>query len=103
MTNEAKNAELVAEAANTLIHSKGETFKDKFFRLCLNIILEEKKGKWYLSVGRVSWWMAFIPALQIWIGGGDIKEHHLTILLVLAGYNLGKKIVNKVRQTSESE
>jgi hypothetical protein len=51
-------------------------------------------NSWRISIGRVSWLAAFIPALYVWIESGgqqDIAPHHLTVLLLLAAYNFGKK------------
>lgn len=70
-----------------------------------NLILEFKHGKWVLSVGRVSWWLAFIPALKIWVESGgvqDISPHHSTILMILAAYNVGKHAVNGFGKEKEN-
>ena len=64
----------------------------------------ERKGDddYVISVGRVAWWLAFLPAVYIWVSGGgtldagealkDISPNHFNILVVLAGYNYGKKV-----------
>lgn len=78
-----------------------ESWKDKLMRLAMALFYEKKEGKWAISVGRISWWLAFSPALYIWIdskGIQDISEHHLTILIILAGYNFGKKVVDKFKK-----
>ena len=82
-----------------------ETWKDKFMRLAMALLYEKNKGgKWTLSIGRVSWWCAFSPALYIWtLKATDITEHHLTILLVLAGYNLGKHGLNAIKARNGSD
>ena len=65
------------------------------------LFMERKGDIWAISVGRVSWWLAFSPAIYIWVesmGTKDIADHHLTVLLLLATYNMGKKgleILNK--------
>lgn len=79
-----------------------ETPKERLIRYIGALFMEENKGKWYISIGRISWWLAFSPALYIWIdtlGKQDITPHHLTVLLLLAGYNFGKKVVNKFKQS----
>ncbi|KKM23461.1 hypothetical protein LCGC14_1614960 [marine sediment metagenome] len=53
-----------------------------------------EKDEWKVSIGRISWWIVFADAMYIWIssvGEKDITDHHLTVLLLLAGYNFGKK------------
>jgi len=59
------------------------------------LFMEKKDGaEWAISIGRTAFWSAFIPALHIWIANGgdkDITSNHLTILLILAAYNMGKK------------
>ncbi len=73
-----------------------ESQKDKAMRLMFALFCERVRGKWVVSVGRVSWWLSFIPALYIWLlcpGEGvvsDITDHHMTLLITLAAYNLGK-------------
>ena len=67
---------------------------------------KNEDGVWTMSLGRIAWWLAFIPALIIWIKakGGlsdgvsnyDISPNHLTILLTLASYNFGKKLADAV-------
>jgi hypothetical protein len=55
--------------------------------------------EWVISIGRTSFWMAFIPALYVWIdsmGTEDIASGHLSILIALTTYNLSKKAVSKV-------
>lgn len=71
-----------------------ETPKERLIRYIGALFMEENKGKWYISIGRISWWLAFSPALYIWIdtlGKQDITPHHLTVLLLLAAYNMSKK------------
>jgi len=69
---------------------------------------KNQDGVWTISLGRVSFWLAFAPAVFIWIGGGgileegaslkDISPNHLTVLLTLAGYNFSKKAIDTVKQ-----
>jgi len=74
-------------------------------------VLLWKKNKddvWVISLGRVSFWLAFIPALVIWVGGHgqledgmattDISPNHLTTLLTLSAYNFGKKVADTVNK-----
>ena len=106
MSNEEnKTAEALVNVAETLHNTKVETWKDKFMRLAMALLYEKSDdGKWTLSIGRVSWWFAFAPALHVWaFKGVDITEHHLTILLVLAGYNLGKHGLNAIKARNGSE
>ena len=94
--NDVEIAEAMATAAEKLIKETEtkETWKEKFMRLAMALIYEKKSnGRWTLSIGRVSWWVAFLPAAYIWVdsmGKQDITPHHLTVLLLLAGYNFGK-------------
>ena len=107
---DVKAAELAAKAAEKLFEAKDskltwDKVKDYAIRFFFALFMEKKKSTWVISVGRVSWWMAFSPALYIWLksmGASDITEHHLTVLLLLAGYNFGKKVVEKMKDKSES-
>lgn len=114
-------ADAAAKAAQHLYDTKDEPFswkklwasaKDKAMRFCAALIMEkDKKDRWTISIGRVSWWLAFLPALYIFIAAfaatenvtdaaelvsRDITPNHLTVLLTLAGYNFGKKIADTV-------
>lgn len=98
-------ADAMATVAENLIKPKEkETTKEKFMRLIGALLFEKKENKWTISVGRISWWLTFSPALYIWVDGMgkpgieslDITEHHLTVLLLLAGYNFGKRVVDAV-------
>lgn len=67
----------------------------KFLKYFGPLFMEKKNGSTSLSfsVGRVSWWIVFVPAVYIWVstlGEQDISDHHAAMLLILAGYNLGK-------------
>lgn len=79
-------------------------FKKKLLYLFGSLIMEkDKAGEWVMSSGRVSWWLALLPALYIWLSSGgkledgaalkDISPNHLTVILTLAAYNFGKKVV----------
>jgi hypothetical protein len=79
----------------------------RIFQFIGGLLMERgEDGVWTMSLGRVAWWLAFIPALVIWIKskGGlsegisnyDISPNHLTLLLTLAGYNLGKRVLDTV-------
>lgn len=82
-------------------------FNHRVFQFVGGLLMEQREdGMWTMSLGRVAWWLAFIPALVIWIKskGGlsdgisnyDISPNHLTLLLTLAGYNFGKRIIDTV-------
>lgn len=88
---------------------KWEAIKKKAIQLIGGLIMEKNQdGIWTISLGRVSFWLAFAPAIFIWVSGGgilkegvslkDISPNHLTILLTLAGYNFGKKLTDTVKQ-----
>lgn len=89
-----------------VIKSAWSATTSRTLQLFGGLIMEQKGDKWIVSIGRVSWWLAFIPALYIWIAGGgllengnsaqDISPNHLTVLITLAGYNLGKKVSSTV-------
>jgi len=82
-----------------------ESIKQKALQFLGGLIMEEGvDGKYTISLGRVSFWFVFVPALIIWISSQgnledgiavkDISPNHLTILLTLIGYNFGKKAVD---------
>lgn len=83
--------------------------KEKIKNMFAPLVMEKKGDQWRGSVGRVSWWLAFAPALYIWISahvkgnGSDISPNHLTILLTLATYNLGKKITSFLDKMYQSK
>lgn len=83
-----------------------DTITDKIFRYLLSLIYEkDSEGKWKLSTGRVSWWLALSPAVYNWFGGGDIQPQHLAALTLLAAYNFGKHGLEAVKsiKTKKSE
>ena len=72
-------------------------FKKKTLQLLGGLFMEKNKdGFWTISLGRVSFWLCFISALTIWTNEKDISPNHLTMLLTLTGYNLGKKVMDIV-------
>lgn len=76
----------------------------KFIKYIGALFMEKKDGQWAISIGRVGWWIAFLPAVYIWIftaGTQDITDHHSTILLILATYNLGKHGLNFFKKKEE--
>jgi len=98
-------ADALATAAEELA-APPETFKEKFMRYFGALLFEKKAGKWIISVGRISWWMAFSPALYVWAdsaGSQDITDHHMTVLIILAGYNMGKKVIEKLKNGNAQE
>ena len=83
-------------------------FKKKTLQLLGGLIMERSEdGTYVVSVGRVAWWLAFFPAVGIWLAGKgqmsevgalkDIAPNHLNILLVLMAYNFGKKVTDVVK------
>ena len=80
--------------------------KNKVLQLLGGLVMEKKDDKWIVSMGRVSWWMVFIPAIVIWMSSGaalddkdpmkDISPNHLSVIVMMAGYNFGKKVVDSV-------
>lgn len=120
-----KVADHLAKAAKIILDNKdsGKEFdlnelirsiKDRFMRFAAALIMEkDKDGLWVISIGRVSWWLAFGPALYVFIAAfmattnvneasemisRDITPNHLTILLTLAAYNFGKKAIDTVEK-----
>jgi len=82
-----------------------ETLKQRFMRYVGALFFEKKEGgKWTVSIGRISWWLAFAPALYVWIDNidkpvaeiVDITGHHLSVLMVLAAYNFGKHVKDAI-------
>lgn len=127
---DVKAAELAAKGSKHLFDNKDappfswkkfwKDLQEKAMRFAGALLCErDKNDRWTVSIGRVSWWLAFTPALYIFIAAfvatkdvtdatemvsRDITPNHLTILLTLAGYNFGKKVaetVNKVWGKSE--
>lgn len=95
-------------AAGKWLASGGKTtwksVKKTVFTFFGGLVMEKKDGEWTTSIGRIAFWMAFVPAVYIWHSGGgsleagealkDISPNHLTTLLALAGYNFGKKVTD---------
>lgn len=44
------------------------------------------------SLGRLGFWVAFLPAIHIWLLGDDIKMYHFYTLVIFLAYNFSKKI-----------
>lgn len=101
-----KSAELAAAAGVALTrHQRWALMRRKILQLLGGLIMEKNEdGLYVISIGRVAWWMAFLPAIGIWIAGGgkldagdavkDISPNHFNMLVLLAGYNFGKKITD---------
>jgi hypothetical protein len=101
-----KSAEKSAAAGITLTrHQKWALVRRKTLQLLGGLIMEKNdEGLYVISIGRVAWWIAFLPAVGIWIASRgtldagtalkDISPNHYNILLVLAGYNMGKHLTN---------
>jgi len=80
-----------------------KSIKKTMFAFLGGLIMEKKDGEWTTSIGRLAFWMTFLPAVYIWHKGGgsleagealkDISPNHLTTLLALAGYNMGTKAI----------
>jgi hypothetical protein len=112
MAKDVKIAELAAKGAEQLANPEKTTWenvKQRAIQLFGGLLMEKNnQGMWTISLGRVSFWLAFIPALVIWISSQgllnegmatkDIAPNHLTILLTLAGYNFGKKVADTVNK-----
>jgi hypothetical protein len=85
-----------------------KAYKYKMLQLIGSLIMEkdQETKQYVVSLGRISFWAALIPALHIWIMGkgmladgtavSDISPNHLTLLLSLLGYNFGKKASDTV-------
>lgn len=89
-------------------HQRWALVRRKVLQLLGGLIMEKNDdGLYVVSIGRVAWWMAFLPAIGIWIAGGgkldagdavkDISPNHFNMLVLLAGYNFGKKLTDTVK------
>ena len=91
--NQTNNYQAVRE------ESYWEIFKAKLVYLFGSLVMEKNgSGKWQMSTGKVAWWIAFLPAVGIWIAGKgeaikDISPNHFNTLVFLAAYNFGKKVL----------
>jgi len=68
--------------------------------------MERSEDDWIVSIGRTSWWVAFVPALYIWVtslGQEDISSGHLTILIALTTYNFSKKAISAAGEIFKKE
>jgi len=112
MVDDVKVAELAAVVAEKMIQpsegNRWELIKKKLVQLLGGLIMEKNEdGLYVVSTGKVAWWLAFIPAIVIWILSGgkldagealkDISPNHFNILLTLAGYNFAKKAVDAAK------
>lgn len=88
--------------------TKWQALKHKAVHLFGSLFMEkDEDGTWKVSLARVSFWLAFLPAVVIWCygrgimdeGGSrfDISPNHYNTLLMLAGYNFGKKVADTVK------
>lgn len=109
MVDDVKAAELAAVVAEKMIQpsegNRWELIKKKLVQLFGGLIMEkDEDGIYVISTGKAAWWLAFIPAIVIWVSSGgkldagealkDISPNHFNILLTLAGYNFAKKAVD---------
>lgn len=93
--------EKLAQLAENMYENKDKkfswsAFKDKALRFVGSLVMEkDADGMWAMSTGKVSWWISFLPAIYMWmLTDVEIKDNHLTVILTLAGYNMGKKLVS---------
>jgi hypothetical protein len=88
--------------------TKWQTIRHRIMHLLGSLIMEKNEvGEWQISLARVSWWLAFLPAVGIWIYGRgfiekgnpvtDISPNHFNTLVFLAAYNFGKKVADVVK------
>lgn len=58
------------------------------------LFMEKVKGSdWDFSLGRIAFWMCFLPAFYFWLfKDTDIHSSHLQMLYVMVTYNLAKKV-----------
>ena len=106
----------IAESAETALMSGQRLtwrqfwslIKIKFIQLLGGLIMEkDDEGMSVISLGRVSWWIVFVPAVGIWIASGgklnageairDISPNHFNLLMILAGYNFSKKLTDTAK------
>jgi hypothetical protein len=50
-----------------------------------------------LSLGRITLWLVFIPALVMWLRQKDITQSHFEFLVIIVGYNLGSKFIKSLK------
>jgi hypothetical protein len=106
------SAAIVAAEDTASNMSMWQKVKEKTLQLFGSLIMEKdnETGHWKMSLARVAWWLVFIPALYIWITGKgiidvgtgnaatDISPNHFNVLLMLTGYNFGKKLNSTVQK-----
>ena len=71
------------------------------------IIMEhDDDGSWTISLGRLAFWACFVPAVLIWAQNviqpditklKDVTPNHLSLLMILLAYNLGKKLPGMIQ------
>ena len=67
-------------------------------RILLPFIMERKGKVWATSLGIVSWWITLGSAMYTWLWlNKEIQDNHFWLLTILAGYNFGKKIMEKIK------
>src|SRR5271168_3619269 len=94
--------------------SKWKLFKHKLLQLLGGLVLEDRgDGVYIVSLGRVSFWLVFIPALFVWYSAinntgsvgvlmanqtlKDPPAGMLNILMFLLSYNITKHISSTVK------
>lgn len=113
MINKVKSKEFNSDIIETVDGcaveggSYWERLKYNLTHILGGLIMEKgEDGTWTVSIGRVAWWVAFIPAVIIWIHNGqldpskamkDIAPNHFNTLVFLAGYNFGKKLTDTAK------
>ena len=71
---DVKNAEKAELISADSKKSTWEDIKQKAIQLLGGLLMEKNKdGMWTMSLGRVSFWLAFVPALIIWVSGNIIE------------------------------
>jgi len=80
-----------------LFYISGGLITCAFFLWCFGCLdyfrtlIEEQKGK--LSLGRISFWAAFICAVRSFWISGDVSYPAVSLVLGLAAYGMGKKYI----------
>lgn len=67
-------------------------------RIILPFFMERKNGVFSASMGMLSWWITLGAAMYVWLYlDKEIKDNHFWLLTILAGYNFGKKVLDKIK------
>jgi small neutral amino acid transporter SnatA (MarC family) len=81
--------------------------RETIFKYFGSLLMEEKKNKTAISLGRFSFLVIFALALYIWAPFGkeslSIPEDMMQLLMVLAGYNFGSKGIELLKTHLESK